>query len=803
MYKLWMLTAEEISCLETETLTLASGSAAYALALHDQAIHTMVTDCGNLDTSTAERRASSWRYEVSSGTREMTLLPADASSPQPSDHLASPIAQYLVVQHPDAVEAELYLVWGDSRHTRLLKFQDSQWEQLLQPALADHQPLALRRIWKIQDRFYGMGTVQSSPNQPDVSPEIFVCADLDSNSWTSIAYAGFGLPDNGDITGLVEFNQDFYAGISNPHQGFQLWKIHPNNLPTKLWHPVLKQGGARYSWNRDPLALTVWNGALYVLAGTASPATTDRASVPSPELLRVYPDDSWDLIVGTPRFSATGLKVPLAAMGPGFDQPFGAQFQFMTEHGGDLWVALRYQGQIQLWRSQDGEIWTVTTMAELSEPSDWEVSAALSTPAGLAMISHPCRRRMLDPTAGVAADDGLSLPLSRSRQKQTSKTIGAVITNLSSTTENLLKHSHQNLFWFTPDQALHGIFNLGEQEEAQGLALCTSFDTGKQWTLVAQLSGSDPTSTADSCLRDQQLLVAYSSQDSQIVLGRFQYDPNLQSWRFIQTSTIFASDGTKCMVPSLTVDGNNAIWCSFIGQDLETAKYDLRVMYSDDGGISWYNPKLTLSLVNASPTKASRLVALADRVGVIYTDQYVIPEQGVVRTRNWAYRMNNWSIQEPWKTQVLFQHDQAGELREDKAGSHFSAVADHLNNIHLAFQDRGQLMVLKFDYDSQRWQDPIALTDDCKVSFVKVAVSNQQNKVFALGNIRSFAKVFESPLDTPKFESTQFLLHPTGDGLYFSNPRLTAPALVDNKLPVFQQFKTDEVWGAVAFELTL
>lgn len=803
MYKLWIFTTEGLSCLAVEESVESTGRFNFALAIQDQTLHIAGVDFSTpAEGVIAERRENSWQYDFSSGHLEMTRCVVEKPY-LASGNSIDPIVQYLLFQSSESLDAELYMVAGNGSGVKLSKFQDGHYQAQPQARLDDQSTLYLNRVWGIYNRFFGVGALQSNPAQPLSQTEIFVSNDLAVNVWTSIGYPGALKADDYEgISHLSGFNDHVYASLSNRRQGFQLWKIDLKKLAAKHWQLVIERGAFRYSHNCDVLELLGWKGALYAVVGVANhhQSNFDQNDIPSPELIRVYEDDSWDLIVGTPRFSNAGLKVPLAAMGPGFDHPFGAQFQFMIVHAEDLCIALRYQNKIQFWSTQDGETWFISAPEKTVDLEDWEVSAAVSTPAGLAFISHPTRPPYLVASSAKSSDmESIGVGNRRVQRKRNSPTSGAIITNLLSSTENLLKHSHQDLFWFTDDRCLHGVLNLGDQEGFSGLVLCSSFDAGNQWTSVAPILGSDPESTADSYLLGQALFVVYSCPSGYIALSHFQYDFQRQHWRLIQTSTVFESDAVKCSIPSVVIDGNNAIWCSFIIQSSETAKYGLKVMYSNDGGLSWVDPGITLGTTNASPAKASRLIALKDRVGLIYTNQFVSPEQGVVRTRNWAHRMNNWSIQEAWKTQVLFQHTQAGELREDKFGSHFSAVADSSNSIYFTFQDQGRLMVSKFDYQEQFWQQPIPLTEDSKTTFVRVAVSPERGKVFAVCNVRSFARVFESPLEVSKFEPTQLLLHPASQGLEKYSPRLAAPTVVKDSLPIFQQFKTDDGWGVAAF----
>ena len=71
----------------------------------------------------------------------------------------------------------------------------------------------------------------------------------------------------------------------------------------------------------------VYNGQLYV--GTASPA----------EIYRINPDDTWDLVVGTPRQLPSGQwKYPLSGIDEGFNNQFNDHIYRMEDDTGTLYA---------------------------------------------------------------------------------------------------------------------------------------------------------------------------------------------------------------------------------------------------------------------------------------------------------------------------------------------------------------------------------------------------------------------------------------------------------------------------------
>jgi hypothetical protein len=67
------------------------------------------------------------------------------------------------------------------------------------------------------------------------------------------------------------------------------------------------------------------------------------------ELLRVNPDDSWDLVIGSPRDTPEGFKTALGGINIGFDTFFGIHMWRMAENDG--WLYIGTQDQSTKWRN--------------------------------------------------------------------------------------------------------------------------------------------------------------------------------------------------------------------------------------------------------------------------------------------------------------------------------------------------------------------------------------------------------------------------------------------------------------------
>ena len=188
---------------------------------------------------------------------------------------------------------------------------------------------------------------------------------------------------------LLPFNGWLYVATYNPVEGYSVLKTDASGTPPYNFLPVVTDGGfAEPLYSRGALSMHIFKGRLYV--GTDRPA----------ELIRIYPDDSWDLVVGTPRETPDGTKSPLSGFGPGFDYAMNVHIWRMQAHDGWLYVGTcdqstawkeipfindifePYMG-FDLFTTPDGEHFTMLTRTGFDHRLDYGVRTFASTPYGL------------------------------------------------------------------------------------------------------------------------------------------------------------------------------------------------------------------------------------------------------------------------------------------------------------------------------------------------------------------------------------------------------------------------------------
>jgi hypothetical protein len=246
---------------------------------------------------------------------------------------------------------------------------------------------------------------------------VYESRDPAKGEWRAVSSPGFGDPDNEGVFMLCPFGEQLYAGTFN-NKGFQIWRSDCEGEPPYQWTKVIDQGAYRGSLNQIAISLMVFNNALYI--GTAIQNGgfdyKNRIGPAAPEVIRIFPDGSWDLIIGTARDTPDGKKKPLSGLRPGFNNSFNGYFWCMEVH--DQWLYLgtsnissvilswllldrfpdrsrrlfeqvgvdnivKNQGGFELWRTSDGENWLPVHRNGFGTPYNIGIRNLVSTPYGL------------------------------------------------------------------------------------------------------------------------------------------------------------------------------------------------------------------------------------------------------------------------------------------------------------------------------------------------------------------------------------------------------------------------------------
>jgi len=159
---------------------------------------------------------------------------------------------------------------------------------------------------------------------------------------------------------LAIFDDRLVAGLDDEKRGFSLWwtKI-PANGESPEWEPILLDGAGRTLMSGNLVSLGVRGSALDVVAGVTDPeraAFLQRTFKESRfDYLRVYADGDWDVVMGAPRFSVRGLRVPLANRS--FEQWSNPHHPRWSAGAAGIFLCVDTDIGTQVMRSGDGETW--------------------------------------------------------------------------------------------------------------------------------------------------------------------------------------------------------------------------------------------------------------------------------------------------------------------------------------------------------------------------------------------------------------------------------------------------------------
>jgi hypothetical protein len=187
------------------------------------------------------------------------------------------------------------------------------------------------------------------------------------------------VPPTSQFSRVVPLGKTSAAAFHDPVLGCSLW------IQGETWQPAFIRGAHRFSDNAEVLAADTFNDHLFLVLGKSGPPAPGK-KVPGFEVVRVYADGSWDLIIGTPRISNQGLKVPLACLAPGLHDFEPSRFCFFTAGLNHLLLGTYDDlAGFRIWRSTDGTEW-IAGEAELVGLERVRAAEPLRLAGGAALI---------------------------------------------------------------------------------------------------------------------------------------------------------------------------------------------------------------------------------------------------------------------------------------------------------------------------------------------------------------------------------------------------------------------------------
>lgn len=387
-----------------------------SLGLHTWPVETP-TDPFELDM-----RAEIWSYDPLTDIWRRVL-----KAPMIMGSHGKPIARDIsyrsiaIFQDPGSSRPALYIgTWSPARGPGplILRTVDGEhFEPTCEPGLVGLPVTTIRALVPFKGRMFTTPAGSRGGNT-NVSGHavIYESSDPANGGWEAVSDFGFGDLGNKSLHEICAFGDHLYVGTLN-HSGFQIWRSTCEGPRPYEWEQVIECGAWRGPLNQIALSMLPFNGALYIGSGIQGGGVDkpNRIGPGASEMIRVHPDKSWDLIVGTPRDTPDGRKEPLSGRGPGFDKLFNGYFWRMCIHDGWLYMGtfewssvlayvkrsnytgvfgrvlghvgpdnvLKYQSGFELYRSNDGENWVPVTNNGMGNPYNMGLRTLESTPYGM------------------------------------------------------------------------------------------------------------------------------------------------------------------------------------------------------------------------------------------------------------------------------------------------------------------------------------------------------------------------------------------------------------------------------------
>lgn len=277
-------------------------------------------------------QAEIWRWTPETGAWDRVFQsPKDAPIPgTPGKFVARDIGyrDMLVFTEPDGTEA-LYVGGVSARSfqpgvppPRILRSTDGEIftpiPQQIGTFLGDTKADGFRSLVAYKGRLYAIASVEYLGQGPLIEASNPAGGNDTFRQVT---------PASMMVYEAATFDNDLYLGSADEQDPFTVWKTNAIGRVPYALTAVVTDGGFRSQFtSKAVVSMYTYNGRLYV--GTDYPA----------ELLRVNPDDTWDLIVGTPRDTPFGYKEPLSSMSSGFDNPLNIHLWRIADYNGVLYV---------------------------------------------------------------------------------------------------------------------------------------------------------------------------------------------------------------------------------------------------------------------------------------------------------------------------------------------------------------------------------------------------------------------------------------------------------------------------------
>jgi len=300
------------------------------------------------------------------------------------------------------------------RTTDGVNFEQASMPGLI-PGIEPGVVLSYRSLVSYKDKLFTALNGADFEEYPELQT-VYMSEHPEIGVWQAASLPNFGGGVNGTVSEITVFNGYLYASAMTLN-GFYIWKTDATGDPPYDWTPVIVDGAYRGELNMAVASMTVFKDKLYVGGGILPGGYNLEYDIgpAAAEIIRINPDDSWELICGSERYTPDGIKIPISGMGPGFDNPFNGYFWRIAEYDDWLYVGtfdnsvmtqylalddlppnlaaivekigvesiINMYGGFDLWKTSDGISWYPITTRGFGNPYNYGVRGLIPTPDGL------------------------------------------------------------------------------------------------------------------------------------------------------------------------------------------------------------------------------------------------------------------------------------------------------------------------------------------------------------------------------------------------------------------------------------
>ena len=187
-----------------------------------------------------------------------------------------------------------------------------------EPGLGNPQISTFRSLIVFDGHLYAPPAGQGVNFNSNKASVIMRSADPKVGGWEPACPPGFGDSTNNGIFQMAVFANHLYAGTFNHYQGYQIWRTPANGGGPCQWEKVMERGAYRGPLSQIAMAMHALDDCLYI-GSSIQNGGYDRYNLVGPgsgEVVRLYADNSWDLLVGTPATPPTAANTRCLGTAP-------------------------------------------------------------------------------------------------------------------------------------------------------------------------------------------------------------------------------------------------------------------------------------------------------------------------------------------------------------------------------------------------------------------------------------------------------------------------------------------------------